>query len=78
MKYRDNKQLKRSFIKETNKCIHGNDSSLCAKCLMQNKDEILCIHGRRHNTCGTCIRKINEKMNRKASKSSNNIKFSRK
>ena len=34
-KYRDNERLKRSFIKETNKCIHGNDSSLCEKCLIQ-------------------------------------------
>ena len=99
MKYRDNKQLKRSLIKETNKyihgndsilcakcsiqketnkCIHGNDSKLFAKCSIQNRDQILCINGWRHNTCGNCIRKTNEKMNRKVTKSSSNIKSSRK
>jgi hypothetical protein len=51
---------------------------LCGKCLIQNKDQILCIHGRRYNTCGNCIRKRNEKMNRRASKFSSNIKSSRK
>jgi hypothetical protein len=72
-----NEQLKLKL-----KCIHGNDSSKCEKCLRQknnvfakdnnNKkitDEILCIHGRRHYTCGTCIRMKNEKMKRKIIKS---------
>jgi hypothetical protein len=66
------------------KCIHGNDSSKCEKCLRQknnvfakenNKkinDEMLCIHGRSHNTCGNCIRRKNEKMKRKVTKSNSN------
>ena len=54
VKYRDNERLKRSFIKETNKCIHGNDSSLCEKCLIQNKDQILCVHGTTLNLLSLC------------------------
>jgi len=36
-------------------------------------DQILCIHGRRHNTCGNCIRKTNEKMKRKLTKSNRTV-----
>ena len=51
--YKDSKQLKRSLLNDELKlrllievkCIHGNDSSKCEKCSIQDSDKMLCIHG---------------------------------
>ena len=53
IKYKDSKQLKRSLLNDELKlrllievkCIHGNDSSKCEKCSIQDSDKMLCIHG---------------------------------
>jgi len=48
-----NEQLKLSILIEV-KCIHGNDSSKCEKCLIQNSDKMLCIHGN-SSKCEKCL-----------------------
>ena len=54
-----NEQLKLSILKEV-KCIHGNDSSKCEKCSMQDSDKMLCIHGNDDSSkCEKCLRQKN-------------------
>ena len=49
MNYRDNERLKRSslneqlklsMLKEEIECIHGNESTLCATCSIQYRDQM--------------------------------------
>ena len=63
IKYKGSKQLKRSLLNEQLKlsilievkCIHGNDSNKCEKCLIQDSDKMLCIHGN-SSKCEKCLR----------------------
>ena len=73
IKYKDSFRLKRSLLNEQLKlsvsievkCIHGNDSSKCEKCLiLKDSVKMLCIHGRNDvSKCEKCsILKDSDKM----------------
>ena len=45
------------------KCIHGNDSSKCEKCSIQDSDKMLCIHGNDDSSkCEKCSIQESDKM----------------